>query len=170
MACSCNLRCPTFKVILASCLCLPILSTGLRTSQSEYLRPIYASLTKLSMDAAFPILPVPGVGTFDEESCRYFLQEIGEQIVPFFPFVFGISEVYTLLLERYGKYWVADALSVLHELMEAEDNANGLGDDGDIFRSWRHSWRHRNVGFCTLRSGQSITLSNRMIRRIPSYL
>ena len=122
------------------------------------------------MDVTSPIIPVPGVGAFDEESCRYFLQEIGEQIVPFFPFMFGIGEVHTLLLERYGEDWVADALSVLHELMEAEDNANGLGDDGDIFRSWRHSWRHRNVGFCTLRSGQCIILNNRMIRPIPSDL
>jgi hypothetical protein len=99
----------------------------------------------MSMQATSVVPPVPRVGIFDEESCRYFLRDIGEQIVPFYPFNVGIDEVYNQLLERYGENWVADALSVLQELMEAEDNANGLGDDGDIWRSWRHSWRHRNV-------------------------
>jgi hypothetical protein len=99
----------------------------------------------MSTEATSVVLSIPQVGIFDEECCRYFLREIGEQIVPFYPFTFGIDEVYTQLLQRYGEDWVADALSVLQDLLEAEDNANGLGDDGDIWRSWRHSWRHRNV-------------------------
>jgi len=109
------------------------------------------------------MVPFPQADTFDEETCRYFLREIGEQIVPFYPFSFGIDEVYTLLLERYGENWVADALSVLHELMEAADNASGLGDDGDIWRSWRHSWRHRNVCVNTFATLQSMTLRDRTI-------
>lgn len=86
------------------------------------------------------------LGTFDEESCRFFLREVGERLVPFYPFSVGINEVYSLLLERYGRTQIADALSVLQELLEEESNATGAGDDGDIWRSWRYSWRHRNVG------------------------
>ena len=85
------------------------------------------------------------LSTFDEESCRFFLREVGERLVPFYPFSVGIEEVYSLLLERYGRPQIADSLSVLHELLEDEGNATGAGDDGDIWRSWRHSWRHRNV-------------------------
>ena len=85
------------------------------------------------------------LGTFDEESCRFFLREVGERIVPFYPFFVGIEEVYAVLVERYDRSRIADALSVLHELLEDDDNASGIGDDGDIWRSWRHCWRHRNV-------------------------
>ena len=109
------------------------------------------------MDSASPNSPLRRVDAFDEETCRYFLREVGEQTVPFYPFSFGIDEVYTLLLERYGEDWIADALSVLHELMEAKDNASGLGDDGDIWRSWRHSWRNRNVGMNTCAATCCIT-------------
>jgi hypothetical protein len=117
------------------------------------------------MESTSSIVPLPQTGVFDEETCRYFLREIGAQIVPFYPFSFGIDEVYTLLLERYGEDWVADALSVLHELMEADDNAGGLGDDGDIWRSWRHSWRHRNVRVNDFATLQSMTLRDRTILR-----
>jgi hypothetical protein len=91
-------------------------------------------------------LPWPRcLGTFDEESCRYFLNEVGSRIVPFYPFGFGIEEVYSSILKRYGFENCADAVGIVQELLEDEQNARGLGDDGDIWRSWRHSWRHRNV-------------------------
>ena len=85
------------------------------------------------------------LATFDEESCRFFLQQVAERIVPFYPFSVGIEEVYSLLLEHYGESTIADAMSVLHELLEDQHNASGIGDDGDAWRSWRHEWRHRNV-------------------------
>ena len=85
------------------------------------------------------------LGTFDEETCRYFLREVGQRIVPFYPFTVGVEEVYSLILERYGRTHIADALSVLQDLLEDEGNASGAGDDGDIWRSWRHGWRHRAV-------------------------
>ena len=85
------------------------------------------------------------LGTFDEESCRFFLRETGQAIVPSFPFSIGIEKVYGLLLERYGLGEIADATSVLHELLEDQTSATGIGDDGDVWRSWRHQWRHRNV-------------------------
>lgn len=85
------------------------------------------------------------LGCFDEESCRYFLREVGTRVVPFYPFSFGMEEVYSLILEKYGYAGIPDATSVLQDLLENEEDAGGFGDDGDIWRSWRHSWRHRNV-------------------------
>ncbi|EXJ78822.1 hypothetical protein A1O1_09224 [Capronia coronata CBS 617.96] len=88
--------------------------------------------------------PFKELGCFDEESCRYFLREVGSRVVPFYPFNFGMEEVYSLILERFGYPGIPDATSLLQELLEKEDVAGGFGDDGDIWRSWRHSWRHRN--------------------------
>ncbi|KAK4935742.1 hypothetical protein LTR10_023242 [Elasticomyces elasticus] len=87
---------------------------------------------------------IKDLGCFDEDSCRYFLREVGIRVVPFYPFSFGMEEVYSLILERYGYDGIPDATSVLQDLLESEGDASGLGDDGDIWRSWRHSWRHRN--------------------------
>lgn len=92
------------------------------------------------------ILPWPEcLGTFDEESCRYFLREMGQRIVQFYPFSVGMEEVFTQMVNCYGFDGIADAMSVLQELLEDASAADGTGDDGDIWRSWRHSWRHRNV-------------------------
>ncbi|KAI1620057.1 hypothetical protein EDD37DRAFT_183788 [Exophiala viscosa] len=84
------------------------------------------------------------LGCFDEDTCRYFLREVGTRVVPFYPFSFGMEEVYSLILERYGYDGIPDATSVLQDLLESEGEAGGFGDDGDIWRSWRHNWRHRN--------------------------
>lgn len=89
------------------------------------------------------------LGAFDEETCRFFLQELGECIVPYFPFFYGIEQVYKCLLDRYGADHIADAMSVLHELLEDESLAVGIGDEGDPWRSWRYDWRHRNVSLLT---------------------
>ncbi|KAL2429570.1 hypothetical protein ABEF95_007182 [Exophiala dermatitidis] len=88
--------------------------------------------------------PVEEFGCFDEESCRYFLREVGARVVPCYPFVFGMEEVYSLILERFGYQGMADATSLLQEFLETDNAAGGFGDDGDIWRSWRHSWKHRN--------------------------
>lgn len=85
------------------------------------------------------------LGMFDEESCRYFLHEVGSRLVPRYPFSFGIEEVYGILLDTYGFDGTPDVTSLLQELLEDKQNADGLGDDGDVWRSWRHGWRHRNV-------------------------
>ncbi len=93
------------------------------------------------------ILPWPEcLGTFDEESCRFFLRELGQRIVQFYPFSVGMEEVFTQIVDKYGLQGAPDAMSVLQELLEDDAAADGAGDDGDIWRSWRHSWRHRNVG------------------------
>lgn len=85
------------------------------------------------------------VGAFDEETCRYFLREVGERVVPAYPFNYGMEEVYSLILEQYGFEGVPDVTSVLQELLESDDTADGFGDDGDCWRSWRFYWKHRNV-------------------------
>lgn len=93
-----------------------------------------------------PALPWPEcLGIFDEESCRYFLRELGQRIVQFYPFSVGIEEVYSQIVDEYGLEGAPDAISVLQELLEDDNTAAGSGDDGDIWRSWRHNWRHRNV-------------------------
>ncbi len=83
---------------------------------------------------------------FDEESCRYFLRQVGGRVVPSYPFDYGMEEVYSLILESFGYDGIADAISLLQDLLEDDDVATGIGDDGDIWRSWRYHWRRRNVG------------------------
>ena len=114
--------------------------------KGAHLDPTHATSTCRRMLPEMPRRSILRVlGTFDEESCRFFLRETGEAIVPYFPFSIGIENVYGLLLERYGLGEIADATSVLHELLEDQTSATGIGDDGDVWRSWRHQWRHRNV-------------------------
>jgi hypothetical protein len=84
-------------------------------------------------------------GSFDEEDCRYFLHNVGKQIVPTLPFSCGMEEVYKAIVARYGYAAIPDATSLLAELLETETSAAGLGDDSDIWRPWFYSWKHRNV-------------------------
>ena len=79
--------------------------------------------------------PVPRTfEVFDEESCRYFLREVGEEVVTQYTFNFGIEEAFSRILEEYGDEGAPDATSVLQELLEDPASANDLGDDGDIWR------------------------------------
>jgi len=79
------------------------------------------------------------LGILDEESCRYFLRELGKRIVPFYPYFVGTGEVCSVLLEKYDRAKVVDVLSVLHELPKDDRAAGGFGDDRDIWRPWRYS-------------------------------
>jgi hypothetical protein len=85
------------------------------------------------------------LGCFDEEECRFFLREVGARVVPNYPFSYGMEEVHSLIVEEYGQDGVPDVTSLLHELLEEDNTSSGIGDDGDIWRSWRYHWRHRNV-------------------------
>jgi hypothetical protein len=92
------------------------------------------------LDSASGPSLTPGVrGVFDEETCRMRLHEIGSEIVPSYPFAYGIQEIYGILLHEYGLSQIADVMSLLHDLLEDESY------EGFIWRSWRHGWRHRNV-------------------------
>ncbi|KIW21547.1 hypothetical protein PV08_02127 [Exophiala spinifera] len=84
-------------------------------------------------------------GAFNEESCRWHIREAGMRVVPRYPFSCGIEEIYCLMLEQCGFPGLPDALSVIEDMLEQDGVADSMGDDGDIFRSWRHNWRHRNA-------------------------
>jgi hypothetical protein len=84
-------------------------------------------------------------GYFDEEQCRSFVRDLGEQIVGQTEWNEGMQEVYYRLLKEYSFLGISDALSVLQDLLEGDNNASGFGDDSDIWRPWRYNWKHRNV-------------------------
>ena len=90
------------------------------------------------------------LGIFDEESARFFLRDLGQKVVQFYPFSVGMDEVFAQIVDRYGHEGSADVISVLQELLEDDHTATGFGDDGDIWRSWRHAWRHRNVSLVSI--------------------
>jgi hypothetical protein len=83
---------------------------------------------------------------FDEEAVRDFLvDELGLEIPRLYRYDQGIHEVYRRLVTRFGDEHFARAMGVFQNLLEGEDNANGLGDDGDLYRSWRHDYKMRKV-------------------------
>ena len=82
---------------------------------------------------------------FDEETCRDFLYELGLTIPQTRVFEEGIQEVFQQVALRFGPVRVADCLSLFYDLLEDESFAEGRGDEGDIWRSWRHAWKYRNV-------------------------
>ena len=83
---------------------------------------------------------------YEEEACRDFLvHEIGVEIPRFYRYAEGIEEVRRRILLRYGDVGYAKALGIFTELLERDDNASGLGDDGDLWRSWRHDYKRRGV-------------------------
>lgn len=80
-----------------------------------------------------------------------------------------MDEVYGSIVDRYGAEGSPDVLSVLQELLEDDETANGLGDDGDIWRSWRHSWRHRNVRQILICVQEADTVISRTIPSTLTY-
>ena len=94
---------------------------------------------------SFDRTPRSLLGGFDEDTCRLILQEIGELIVPRAPFDYGMDEVVFILFYKYGERNIADALSVLDDILNEEDPVAGHGDVSDVWRQWRRDWKHRNV-------------------------
>ena len=83
---------------------------------------------------------------YDEEGCRDFLvHELGVEIPRFYRYAEGIHEVQKRIILRYGDHNFAKAMGVFKELLELDDNACGLGDDGDLWRSWRYDYKLRRV-------------------------
>ncbi|KAH0542001.1 hypothetical protein FGG08_003550 [Glutinoglossum americanum] len=81
---------------------------------------------------------------FDEEAVRDFLvDELGLEIPRLYRYDQGIHEIHRRLITRFGDEHFARAMGVFQSLLEGEDNANGLGDDGDLFRSWRYDYKMR---------------------------
>ncbi|KAI9679489.1 MAG: hypothetical protein M1817_005511 [Caeruleum heppii] len=88
----------------------------------------------------------PRVEEYDDESCRDFLvHELGLEIPRFYRFNKGIHEVQKRIISRYGDENFGRAMAVFREMLEDADNAWGLGDDGDLWRSWRHDWRQQGL-------------------------
>ncbi|KZF19393.1 hypothetical protein L228DRAFT_42631 [Xylona heveae TC161] len=85
---------------------------------------------------------------FDEEACRDFLTlELGCEIPRYYRYAEGIHEVQKRLILCYGDNYIAEAMGVFYDLLEGEDNASGLGDDGDFWRTWRHDFKLRREDF-----------------------
>ncbi|KAI9821937.1 MAG: hypothetical protein M1827_002519 [Pycnora praestabilis] len=83
---------------------------------------------------------------FEEEACRDFLRELGTVIVRKFTYTAGRDLIHEQLILRYGDANIGDAIGVFKELLE-DDDASGLGDDGDIYRSWRHEYKTCGLDF-----------------------
>ncbi|KAI9847642.1 MAG: hypothetical protein M1838_000818 [Thelocarpon superellum] len=85
---------------------------------------------------------------FDEERCRdFFVHELGVEIPRFYRYAEGIHEVRKRILLRYGDMNFGPVMALFRELLEQDDNAAGLGDDGDLWRSWRHDYKNRGEDY-----------------------
>ena len=84
---------------------------------------------------------------YSEESCRDFIiYELGHLygIPQGFRYAQGIDQVRTRLMLRYGDANLDRAMGIFNEILE-DDSTTGLGDEGDVWRSWRHSYLHCHV-------------------------
>ncbi|KAI9828089.1 MAG: hypothetical protein M1832_003616 [Thelocarpon impressellum] len=85
---------------------------------------------------------------YNEEKCRDFLvHELGVEIPRFYRYAEGIHEVQKRIILRYGDENFAKAMGIFTHLLESDDNAAGLGDDGDLWRSWRHDYKLRGEDY-----------------------
>ena len=86
---------------------------------------------------------------YDEEAVRDFLtEELGE--IPLnYRYAEGIHEVRKRLILRYGDMNFAKAMNTFQGLLESDDIGAGLGDDADLWRSWRHDHKTRRVSVLT---------------------
>ena len=86
------------------------------------------------------------IEAYEAESCRDFLvYELGVEVARFYRYTEGIHEVQRRVMLRYGDKNYAKAMNNFYELLELDDNASGLGDEGDAWRSWRHDYSWRRV-------------------------
>ena len=84
--------------------------------------------------------------SFDEERCRDFLvHELGIEIARSYRYSEGIHEVRRRVKKRFGDDDYVNVMRLFDELLESDDNAAGLGDDGDLWRSWRHEYKLHKV-------------------------
>lgn len=91
--------------------------------------------------------PAEGEEHYSDDLCRDFIiYELGHQygIPQGFRYAQGIDQVRTRLMLRYGDANLDRAMGIFNEILE-DDSTTGLGDEGDVWRSWRHSYLHRYV-------------------------
>ncbi|KAI9723961.1 MAG: hypothetical protein M1812_000679 [Candelaria pacifica] len=80
---------------------------------------------------------------FDADECvEYLIYDVGQELARNFRYSDGIDELYNRLMCRYGDKNISKAIAVFRSLLE-NDDACGLGDDGDCFRCWRHEYKYR---------------------------
>ena len=84
---------------------------------------------------------------FSDEACRDFIiYELGlEKCLPqLYRYKEGVEEVRKRLMIRFGDTNLGRSMKIFNSILE-DDDATGLGDEGDIWRSWRHSFVHCHV-------------------------
>ena len=92
-------------------------------------------------------LPYDGRTCWDEEACRDFIiYELGysSHIPRDYRYRQGIDEVRKRLMCRFGDVNLDRSMGVFNDILE-KVSAHGIEDEGDIWRTWRHSYLHQNV-------------------------
>ena len=90
--------------------------------------------------------PQTGFKRFSIEDCKEIIYELGHfyRIPYHFRYKQGIEFVIRRLMQRYGDMNLDKALGVFNDILES-GSASGLGDDDDVWRSWRYSYHHQHV-------------------------
>ena len=88
---------------------------------------------------------------FSEEDCRDFITHVlalDLKLPSTHRYRDGIDEVWRRLMYKFGDANLGRAMGIFNELLE-DDDLGGLGLGGDLWRSWRHDFKHINVSaFC----------------------
>ncbi|KAI9731400.1 MAG: hypothetical protein M1834_005306 [Cirrosporium novae-zelandiae] len=111
------------------------------------------------------------LGLFSREECIDFLvYKLGPQAVSEAQvYKGGLEWLFARLWEHYGAMDAIKAVDVFKDLVESEKNSWGLGDDGDIWRNWRHEWKLHNVNpIVTERSIVELEVSDQDEKEQPS--
>ena len=93
-------------------------------------------------------LPYDGRSCWDEEACRDFIiYDLGysSQIPRDYRYRQGIDEVRKRLMCRFGDMNLDRSMGIFNDILE-KVSAHGIEDEADIWRSWRYSHLHQNVG------------------------
>lgn len=70
---------------------------------------------------------------------------LGIEIAREYRYTQGIREVQARVLEAFGEDHYPHAMRLFDDLLQGETNALGLGDEGDLWRSWRHEYQLKKV-------------------------
>jgi hypothetical protein len=85
----------------------------------------------------------------DEFSVENIRDFIVARLAPYIPreyrYAEGIHEVRAKIFGQYGAKLYSKAMGIFYDLLESDDTASGHGDDGDVWRSWRHDFKNRKA-------------------------
>ena len=107
---------------------------------------MYDMISKHEESQGHHMYPPTGFKQFTNEDCKEAIYELGhiDRIPLNFRYKQGIEYIRTRLMHRYGDMNLNKALGVFNDVLE-NGSASGLGDDDDIWRTWRHSYHHQHV-------------------------